>query len=88
VRRLERSLLPAAGSGHGAGEEELEEEGPRPSDAGGLLRLVPRGAVPGSQLSTLTRHGGRSATLLFSPISSFSRHSLSLPPFLRCVVPE
>lgn len=58
--QLEQSGLPAACSGHSVGEEELQEERLWPSDAGGFLLHVPLRRVSGSQLSTITQHGGRS----------------------------
>ncbi len=68
VFQLEQSELPAACSGHGAGEEELEEERPWPSDAGGFLLLVLHRKVSGCQFSVITQHGGRSADVpLFLP---------------------
>lgn len=67
VWQVERLQLPAACSRHRAGEEELEEERPWPSDAGGLLLHVQHREVPGSQLSTVAQHGGRSAKVLHYP---------------------
>lgn len=61
MRQLERSLLPAVCPGHSAGEEQLEEERPRLSHAARFLLLVFHRGVPGSQLSIITQHGGRSA---------------------------
>ncbi|TKS72937.1 hypothetical protein D9C73_007014 [Collichthys lucidus] len=72
VRQLDGSGLPAAGSGHGAGEEELQEARLRPSDAGGFLLLVLQREVSGSQLSVITEHGSRSATMLLRIVDSCS----------------
>lgn len=65
--QLEQSSLPAACSGHSAGEGELEEERLWPSHAGGFLLLVLHRGVYGSQLSIITQHGGRSAKVLPHP---------------------
>lgn len=67
VWQLERSLLPAACPGHSAGEEELEEERLWPSNAEGFVLLVLHRGVSGSQFSTITQHGGRSAKILLYP---------------------
>ena len=68
VWQLERPLLPAACSGHGAGEEQLQEERLWASDAARFLLLVLQGDVSGDQLSVITEHGGRSAkVLLYAP---------------------
>ena len=77
MRQLEQLLLPAARPGHGAGEEELQEERLWPSDPGGFLLLVLHRGVSGSQLSYITQYGSRSDEVLF-----FGCQSIALPAFM------
>lgn len=60
-------MLPAARPGHRAGEEELQEEGLRLSDAGAFLFRLQVRAVPGGQFSALGRLGRRSASTDLPP---------------------
>lgn len=59
VRWLEWLLLPAARPGHAPGEEELQEEGLRPSDPSGFLCLLLLRRVPGSHCSIISQHDCR-----------------------------